>query len=708
MSDDKTIYKPEKTIYPITKTPDDVLTQSEWKIGDVIHDLYEITDILGEGGMGKVYKVHHRNWNIDLAVKSPLPEILVKAGGKENFKREAETWVNLGLHPHTVNCYYVRTLGDIPYVFAEFMDGGSLKNRIETGRLYEGGSEKALERILDIAIQFAWGLDFAHEQGLVHQDIKPANVMMMSDGTSKLTDFGLAKARPMPSDESVLESNRSILVSGGGMTRAYCSPEQAEGKALSRKTDIWSWGLSILEMFMGEATWGKGHPRPGVLAPQVLEAHIEFGEDNDEIPPMPKELSDLLSQCFQKNPENRPETMAKIADALKSVYEIVNNIKYEKLQPEPFKLQGDHLNNRSVSYLDIGKEKEAILSWRKALNANPEHLLVNLNLGYFQWLKGQITDTEYLSTILSLQNKNQTNSEYWQTLACIHFERGDIEAIEEIEKYYPIENEKLKKVFREKDRPCGKLVKQIEVSGGSINSINLSPNGRYAVTGGEDGIIALIDFGGQKVVKQIDGHTDSVNSVCFSPDSRHVLSASSDNTVRLWDVYSGKELKIFKGHNSAIHSVCYSPDGRYGLSWGSDGQIRLLEILSGNLVRKYFFRKRKASNLCFTPDTKYILSAGDGTTVSLWEIRTGTDKMSYKGHRGSVTFVCFSPNGRYILSGSSDRSMRLWELETAEVIQEFKGHTEMVSSVSFSPDGHFILSGSSDGTVRLWEVSTGR
>ena len=116
-----------------------------WEVGQVILGLYEVTALLGEGGMGKVYRVHHRNWNIDLAVKTPRTEIVRKAGGRENFVREAETWVSLGLHPHIVSCYYVRDLGGIPRVFAEYVDGGSLADWIHTRRIYEGGPEKAVE-----------------------------------------------------------------------------------------------------------------------------------------------------------------------------------------------------------------------------------------------------------------------------------------------------------------------------------------------------------------------------------------------------------------------------------------------------------------------------------------------------------------------------------------------------------------------------------
>lgn len=139
-----------------------------WHVGDVILDLYEVTDILGEGGFGTVYKVRHRNWDMDLAVKCPKPGKFETERQVENFERECETWVNLGLHPNTVSCYYVRRLGSVPRVFAEYVEGGSLEDWIQDGQLYEAGPEEALKRILDIAIQFAWGLHYAHGQGLVH------------------------------------------------------------------------------------------------------------------------------------------------------------------------------------------------------------------------------------------------------------------------------------------------------------------------------------------------------------------------------------------------------------------------------------------------------------------------------------------------------------------------------------------------------------
>ena len=241
-----------------------------WKVGDVIASKYgvmfEVVGQLGKGGMGLVYKVHSRHYNSDLAVKCPRPEIFAKTGGKENFVREAETWVNLGDHPHIVSCYFVETLGGIPHIFAEYIGGGSLADWIRWRLLYKDGPEQALQRMLDAAIQSAWGLHYAHEQGLVHQDVKPANILMTTSGIAKVTDFGLAKAQAMAGVEQMPRTGQSILVSWGGMTPAYCSPEQAAGRPLSRKTDIWSWAVSVLEMFVGAVTWMVGDEAHKVLS----------------------------------------------------------------------------------------------------------------------------------------------------------------------------------------------------------------------------------------------------------------------------------------------------------------------------------------------------------------------------------------------------------------------------------------------------------
>src|SRR6185312_12598765 len=122
----------------------------------------EVLEELGRGGMGVVHRVRHREWGMDLAVKSPRAELFRDADDKELFSTEAEVWVSLGLHPNVCGCHYVRTLGGVPRVFAEYVAGGSLAQWIADRRLYAGGVAAALGRILGLAIETARGPAHAH------------------------------------------------------------------------------------------------------------------------------------------------------------------------------------------------------------------------------------------------------------------------------------------------------------------------------------------------------------------------------------------------------------------------------------------------------------------------------------------------------------------------------------------------------------------
>jgi len=229
----------------------------EWAANQAVLEDFTVEGTLGEGGMGKVYLL--KSWTTGGRFAVKRAKGLAEAD-RRNFLAELQTWIDLPEHANLVPCHFFRTIGDEVTIFAEYVEGGSLKDWIDSRKLYEGGAEKALERILDTAIQFAWGLHCVHELGLVHQDVKPANVLMAKDAPAavqglkaRVTDYGLARA--VAGERYVPDLGRSILVSSGGCTPAYCSPEQAGGGKLDRRTDVWSWGVSLLEMFQGEVTW---------------------------------------------------------------------------------------------------------------------------------------------------------------------------------------------------------------------------------------------------------------------------------------------------------------------------------------------------------------------------------------------------------------------------------------------------------------------
>ena len=244
----------------------DAISNEEIHNGDPILNTYKVTSDAIHGGMGSVWRVHHNGWDVDLAMKRPQPKFFAEGSSdsKEEFIAECENWINLGLHPGIVSCYYVRDISGVPSIFSEWMEGGSLRDRIRDGSLYEGSEQEVQERILRIAIQTARGLQYSHEQGLIHQDVKPGNVLLSKEWDAKVADFGLAKA------QSRLRDGDKPLSFGG--TLEYCPREQAEGREPERWMDLYAFALTVIEMYAGgrmenrRGSRGAGGRDPGKLS----------------------------------------------------------------------------------------------------------------------------------------------------------------------------------------------------------------------------------------------------------------------------------------------------------------------------------------------------------------------------------------------------------------------------------------------------------
>ena len=366
------------------------------------------------GGMGQVFKVHHNTWNTDLAIKQPHADLYKTDEEKQIFINECEAWIDLGLHPHIVSCYYVREFGGTPSVFSEWMDGGSLKDIIDNQSLYQGNDSQIFTRILDIAIQFARGLHYAHQFGLIHQDVKPDNLMLNNDGTAKVTDFGIARARNIISTSHPIRTTGTIVSQGGGYTPPYRSPEQKNGATLTRRTDIWSWAVSVLEMLLGECCWTDG-----IIAGSGFEDYLPQTKIS-----VPKTLVDLLRRCFRMEESQRPHDFSEIDNVLCSLYLEHAKIPYPRKQPKSARETADSLNNKALSYLDIGKPKKALECWKNALLLNPKHLDCVYNNALHEWRSGACSDTHHLHNLLSICKTDGSAHAYFLA-GMFLMERGD-------------------------------------------------------------------------------------------------------------------------------------------------------------------------------------------------------------------------------------------------------------------------------------------
>jgi serine/threonine protein kinase len=257
---------------------------------------YEITGLLGQGGMGQVWRAHHVALGRDDALKV-LPDTFAADPERlSRFQREAQVLASLN-HSNIAQVYGLQDVDGTPAIVMELVEGLTLADRIAQGPL-------ALDEALAIARQITLALEAAHEHGVIHRDLKPSNIKLRPDGTVKVLDFGLAKVFEsegrLPSASSMSPTITSpALLTGVGVilgTAAYASPEQARGKAVDKRADIWAFGVVLYEAVTGRRLF------QGEDLTETIAAVVKSEPDLSGVPP---QLRRLLRKCLEKDPRKR-------------------------------------------------------------------------------------------------------------------------------------------------------------------------------------------------------------------------------------------------------------------------------------------------------------------------------------------------------------------------------------------------------------------
>ena len=257
---------------------------------------YEVTSALGSGGMGVVYRARDTKLGRTVAIKA-LPELL--AGDPQHvarFAREAQLLATLN-HPHIAGIYGLEEDHGSRFLILEYIDGQSLAERLAAGPL-------PLSEALEVAVQIAGALDAAHEKGIVHRDLKPGNIMLTAAGQAKVLDFGLARAPEPAAGASAMNSpTLTFAATQAGTilgTAAYMAPEQAKGRAVDKRADIWAFGVVLFEMLSGRRPFG------GDSITEMIAAIIKDAPALHELPAgVPPALRALLVRLLEKDPRRR-------------------------------------------------------------------------------------------------------------------------------------------------------------------------------------------------------------------------------------------------------------------------------------------------------------------------------------------------------------------------------------------------------------------
>ena len=266
---------------------------------------YEIGALIGEGGMGQVYRATDTKLNRQVALKV-LPDVFASDPSRlARFRREAQVLAHVN-HPGIAAIYGIEDTEGAPALILELVEGTTLAERIARGPV-------PLDEALRLARQIAEALDAAHEEGVIHRDLKPANIKLTNDGATKVLDFGLAKAStPEAGDgDSTDAPTMTAMATAVGTilgTPAYMAPEQARGEQLDKRADIWAYGCVLFEMLTGRRAFDGETPAELVAA--VLEREPDWEALPAATPPLARRL---VRRCLEKDPKRR---LRDIADAL--------------------------------------------------------------------------------------------------------------------------------------------------------------------------------------------------------------------------------------------------------------------------------------------------------------------------------------------------------------------------------------------------------
>ena len=669
--------------------------------GDASHGRlghFELLEEVGRGGMAQVYKARDLNLGRLVALKMIRPEVQADSD-PSRFRAEAEAVARLQ-HPNIVQIYEIFEAGGRSFISFEFIEGGSLKQAMLEGPQ----SPRAAASLLEVV---ARAIAYAHHRGVVHLDLKPANVLLTIDGVPKVVDFGLA--RQFLRDRSTAEAEAHANPAGIFGTIGYMAPEQCGG-ALDHdglSADVYALGAILYELLTGRTPCGV----------DSYLAYLSRGTPLDPPPPsrlrpkLPRDLEAICLRCLQAEPIGRYPDAGALADDLRRY------------------LAGEPVHARAVGTWECGwkwARRRPAMAALASVSVLATFCLLVGSFWYNTRLSALARRAEQQAVKLSEQLEFSRRSLY--ALQLTHVE-GSLES-----------NPGLGRVLLEDVRYCPpdlrdfswgyfyRLCKRKRVDLrkhhlGLVNAVAFSPDGRIlAIASGRAG-----DTGPPGQVKLFEPNNEKselgtlidplgpILDLAFSPDGCTLATAGGSSgphaqvrgVLRLWDVGSRTERRTVDENSTPVLRVVFSPDGRLLATTHEDGSVKLRDARTGERYDDLRDHTGAVRGLAFSPEG-VLATGGDDGILRLWDGVTGPGRRSWKGHSGRINAIAFSPDGSLLASAGTDKVAMLWDLAERRPRAVLRGHLGAVLTVAFSPDGDTVITGGEESIVRLWRAEDGR
>ncbi len=683
--------------------------QTDPLIGQLLDDKYELTALLGQGGMGTVYRARRVHIGDEVAVKVLRREYVNDEKTVERFRREARAAAMLR-HPNIVIIHdFSEGRGDVPaYIVMELVEGNSLRKILET----EGAL--AQSRAVWLIREICKGVGAAHRLHAVHRDIKPDNIIVLAPDAEdlervKVVDFGIAKLREAAASKTLTQTGKVIG------TLYYMSPEQCYGEEVDPRSDVYSLGIMLYEMLCGTPPF-TSESATGIVAKHLTELPPPLPEHLRITPQVEAVIMCALAKESASRPIDARKLGRELAVALRGSEERdVSGYSHQTL---------DSMGSADTRVVGSAQDTQANESAQLSVPAlSQSHRWRWLGVG------GVVALLIVVAAIALIRKagifaRRTTPTEHssggpspgpWQlkhTLAhnskvyALAFSPDD-RLLATASSEGVNDNKDFVSEVKLWDARTGNLKQTLPEESGGVLSVAFSPDGRLVATatGSVNGEKTLghvevweAQSGGLKWSKV--GHAAYATSVAFSPDGRLVASGGWDHEVKFWDANDGALKRTLRG-DGKVYAVAFSPDGRT-LASTNQQTVQLWDVETGESRRSLAGHTYPVDAVVFSGDGQMVASANMGGNIRIWNAQTGALKQTLKGQNDFVVSLSFSPDGKLLASGSYDSTVVLWDTQTG-VQEKTLNHADKVTAVAFSHDGRTLASGSFDKTVRLWQ-----
>jgi eukaryotic-like serine/threonine-protein kinase len=646
---------------------------------------YVLLDRLGEGGMGTVYRASHRKMGRIVALKALRRERLSHPNAVRRFHREIHAVARL-IHPNIVLAYDAGEAGDTLFFTMEYIEGRDL------ARLVREDGPLEVAQACDYVRQAAVGLQHAHEQGMVHRDIKPHNLLLNNKGVVKILDMGLAR---LASGNGDAAATASLTLDGTVMgTPDFMAPEQSlSTRTVDIRADVYALGCTLYFLLTGKV------PFPGGTLGDKIARHLaEEPSPVEQLrPDVPPAVAAVVRKMMAKKPEDRYSTPAEVADALSRALTPEPSLPVQKVTEET---QLDLNTTPSPARSTIVSARSPRRRWLWAVGL-VLGILCTAALMLALLIPGHApkAETTGAGTTTSAKGPQPRKILIGHTapVRCLAFSRdgsrlatGDDQGVVRVWKM-----------------PDGAALTDRKRHPLALRALAFAFNGTLA-SGSEDGRIVFWDAATLAEERAVMLEDNSpVRGLCFPPDDRTLYAVSANRTLTLWDPTTGEQTggRFFPDEAVEPCSLAFAPDRDH---WWAIGLVDGRTLLWNHDMQDQHElngHTKPVRGLTFSRDGNLLATgAGDGL-VKLWDVASGEARGTLAENLGPIASLSISSDGRLLAAVGADSFLGLWELDSHRLRALLRLDVGELHGVAFSSDNKTLATCGDDHKVRLWTVA---